>query len=262
MVNNLLSQVMVKKAPQAFDTKAMVAAIESGYSGDRKEEFKTKKSFSPSTLVWGSGACPRYWHLAFDGAVFAGDGDINPKNIAAMANGTASHARLQKTIKNAGILHSEEIKVVQADPPIFGYCDVILEWDGKLIPGEIKTMREEAFAYRKATGKAPGYHLAQILIYMRELGADLGVMIYESKNSHELMVIPVEMTDEYNKWLDELYAWMREVRSTWSAKTLAKKPYRSNSKVCKGCPLLSTCKKSAVGDIAIKPMKMLGDEKE
>ena len=259
MVKNLLGEIMVKKAKPAFDTKGLVEKIESGYiTESSKPTFKTKKTFSPSTLVWGSGACPRYWHLAFSGAVFAGDGgEADPKSIARMLNGTVSHERLQKAIKNAGILHSEEVKIVNNDPPIFGYCDIIVEWEGQLLPGEIKTVREEAFEYRKNSGVPAEYHLAQILFYMRELKQDLGFVMYESKNSHELLILPVVMTDEYRQWLDDTYEWMRTVRSTWVDGGLAKKPYRSNSKVCKGCPLIDACKQAKVGTVSIDPLKMV-----
>lgn len=255
-------QVASKKAiNDVLGSDRLIAAIESGYRTDRVAEFKVKKSFSPSTLTWGSGACPRYWNLAFSGQMYIGDEDTDPKSIASMANGTASHDRLQKAMKVAGILVESETRVVQTSPPIFGFCDAIIEWEGKKIPVEIKTMREEAFVYRKSTGEAADYHKAQLLIYMRELGFDTGVLIYESKNSHELLAIPLTMDETNKQWLDELYDWMRLVRKTWVDGKTVKKPYRNNSKVCKTCPLQGPCTKlgASPNDVEIAPLRMLGE---
>ena len=65
MAKNFLKQVIDKQPDSLINTKEFIEKIESGYTVNRKTEFKTKKSFSPSTLVYGSGACPRYWFLAF-----------------------------------------------------------------------------------------------------------------------------------------------------------------------------------------------------
>lgn len=174
-----------------------------------------------------------------------------------MSNGSTSHDRIQKAMENAGILIEKEIKIVNDKPPIFGFCDVVLDWEGKRIPGEIKTIREEAFNYRKVSGTPADYHTAQLLIYMRQLKEDLGCVIYESKNSHELLIIPVEMTKEYSDWLDYLYNWMDEVHTSWTDGKLAKKAYRSNSKVCKGCPIKDDCAKAKAGTETIGKLEML-----
>ena len=62
-----------------------------------------------------------------------------------------------------------QFKVIYDDPPIFGYGDVMLNWEGEEILGEIKTMMNEGFEYRKASGKAKNGHLMQLLIYMKIL---------------------------------------------------------------------------------------------
>ena len=118
-------------------------------------------------------------------------------------------------------------------------------------------MREESFSYRKQTNKAPTYHLEQIIIYMKILKKSRGVLIYESKNSHELHIIPVEVNDNYIEWVDNAFEWMREVRKAWEDEQLPMKPYRSNSKVCKGCPVKETCFAGPKGDIKIEPLKAL-----
>ena len=74
-------------------------------------------------------------------------------------------------------------------------------------------------------------HLIQLLIYMKILKKAKGMLIYENKNNHELMIIPIEVNDHYIKWVDYTFEWLRQVRKAWEEKTLPKKNYRSNSKI-------------------------------
>lgn len=255
MAKNFLEHVMNKQPDSAIDTKALIAKIESGYTAGRGEaDFKTKKSFSPSALVYGNGACPRYWYLAFSGADFVDDHDAY--SIANMASGTHGHERIQKAITDAGIMVEQEKRIVTQDPPIFGFADAVIQWEEEQPVVEIKTMREESFAYRKFA-KPPNYHLMQLIIYMKVLGKKMGILLYENKNSHELHAITVEPTPEYIAWADYAFDWMRAVRKAWEDKTLPKKTYRSNSKVCKSCPIQKACADAGKGTFEIKPLEYL-----
>lgn len=253
MAKNLIKQVMVRPKQSTINLDGLIEKIQSGYLAERGTKFQKKKSFSPSTLAYGHGECPRYWYLAFDGGDFLDDADAYA--VANMSNGTLSHERIQKAIESSGILVEKEKKVICDDPPIFGFADVIINWDNSEFVGEIKTMREESFQYRKTSNEPPDYHLIQILIYMKILKMTKGIFIYESKNSHELHVIPVEIKDEYIKWADLAFDWMREVRKAWEDRKLPIKPYRSNSKICKGCPLKNVCDNSDKGVIKIKTLE-------
>lgn len=254
MAKNFLKQVMDKQPEGPIDTKALISKIESGYTANRGTEFKTKKTFSPSTLVYGNGACPRYWFLAFSGVDF--DDNTDAYAVANMASGTDGHARIQKAITDAGIMVEEEKRVISSDPPIFGFADAIIQWEEEQPVVEIKTMKEESFAYRKHA-KPPSYHLMQLIIYMKILGKKLGVLLYENKNTHELHAITVEPTDEYKAWAEYAFDWMRSVRKAWEDKTLPQKPYRSNSKVCKTCPIQKACASADKGKIKLDPLEYL-----
>ena len=254
MAKNFLKQVMDKRPEGPIDTKALIEKIESGYVANRGPEFKTKKTFSPSSLVYGSGACPRYWFLAFSGAEFYDDAD--PYAVANMSSGTQSHERIQKAIEDAGIMVEKEKKIISQDPPIFGFADAVIQWKEEQPVVEIKTMREEAFAYRKHA-KPPSYHVMQLIIYMKVLGKRLGILLYENKNSHELHAITIEPTPEYIAWADYAFNWMKEVRKQWESKVIPKKPYRSNSKVCKTCPLQKACEEADKGTVKIDPLEYL-----
>jgi CRISPR/Cas system-associated exonuclease Cas4 (RecB family) len=156
-------------------------------------------------------------------------------------------------------LVDSEFKVINNDPPIFGFGDVILNWEGEELLGEIKTMPMEGFEYRKKVGKAKTGHLIQLLIYMKILKKARAVLIYENKNNHDLLIIPVEINDYYKKWVNAAFDWMKDVRQAWENKTLPTKNYRSNSKICKTCPLVKVCADAGVGEIKIKSLEPLDE---
>lgn len=259
MAKSLLQQVMMKpeKEKQILDTKSMIEKINSGYLAGRGTDFKTKKTFAPSTLVYNHGECPRYWYLAFSGANF--EDNVDAYAVANMSSGTMSHERIEKAIEGSGLLIDKEFKVTYNDPPIFGFGDVLLEWEGEQVVGEIKTSNHEAFEYRKKSNTPKDYHLKQLLLYMKILNKGKGVLIYENKNNHELFLYPVEVKPEYVEWVDNTFEWMRTVRKAWENKQLPIKNYRSNSKICKGCPLFNDCTAAGAGDIKIDSLEDLSE---
>ncbi len=247
------------KAKKSFlDPQELIDKINYGYIAKRESKFAQKKTFAPSTIAYSHGECPRYWYLAFEGSVF--EDNTDPYGGANMTAGTKSHERIQQAMADAGILKDAEFKVTWNDPPIFGFGDVILEWGGEDLLGEIKTMPNEGFEYRKASGKPKVGHLVQLLIYMRILNKTKAVLIYENKNNHDLLVIPVEINDYYIKWVSQAFDWMKEVRKAWEDKKLPEKNYRSNSKICKTCPLKATCDQAGKGEIKIKSLEPLNEE--
>jgi CRISPR/Cas system-associated exonuclease Cas4 (RecB family) len=263
-MKNLLSQVMEKPAEtkivdtSGIDVDALVEKIKSGYVANRGPRHQQKKTFAPSTIAYGHGECARYWFLAFEGGVFEDNADAFAG--ANMTNGTLSHERIQKAMADAGFLKDSEFKITFNDPPIFGYGDVMLDWEGEELLGEIKTMMNEGFEYRKINRKPKTGHLVQLLIYMKILQKKKAVLIYENKNNHELLILPVVINDYYIKWVNQTFDWMRTVRKAWNDKQLPEKTYRSNSKICKSCPLSKVCAEAGKGDIRINPMEPINEE--
>ena len=267
MAKNLLQQVMLKKAesnpeskPSFIDKDALIAKINSGYTINRVDKFAQKKTFAPSTIAFSHGECPRYWYLAFEGANFTDNADAY--GAANMTAGTKSHERIQEAMGNVpGFLVDSEFKVTYNDPPIFGFGDVMLNWEGSDLLGEIKTMPNDAFEYRKLAGKPKTGHLIQLLIYMKILNKSKAVLIYENKNNHDILVLPVELNQYMYEWVENTFGWMRTVRKAWEDKTLPTKNYRSNSKICKTCPIREACDNAGTGVLQIKSLEPL-DEKQ
>jgi CRISPR/Cas system-associated exonuclease Cas4 (RecB family) len=275
MTKNLLQQVMLKetekkaaiaKQNDILNAEDLIAKINSGYVVDRGPKQTKKKTFAPSTIAYQHGQCPRYWFLAFNGNIF--DDYTDAYGVANMSSGTMGHERIQNAMLKSGVAveyindkneKTTEFKVISNDPPIFGYGDVMFNWEGEEIVGEIKTMMSEAFEYRKKTNKPKGSHLIQLLIYMKILGKSKGALVYENKNNHEIMIIPVEVNDNYRQWIDYAFSWMREVRKAWENQTIPTKNYRGNSKICKTCPVKAACAEAGTGTLKIASLEELSE---
>lgn len=225
---------------KAFDTSSMEEALEEASARlGRQDGFTKKKSFAPSGIGYGSGTCPRYWYMAFHGANFKYSNTARQR--ANMDAGTAAGERIAKLFKEAGILSSAEFKVIHNDPPIFGYGDLAVTWQGEEMIGEVKTTRDESFQMRASTMKAPGYQLIQLLIYMHVFKKEKGFFCIENKNTHEILIIPVKMTEERQKLVDYVFEWMRTVKKASDEDQLPTRPFTPKSLQCKSCPVWDDC---------------------
>ena len=204
----------------------------------RENKHTQKKSFAPSSLGY-SGSCPRYWYYAFNGAEFEYEND--GPSIANMDAGTAAGQRLANLLEKAGILVEAETPVEHSDPPIFGYMDALVNWKGERVPIEIKTTKTETFQTRVQKGAVPGYQLVQLLIYMYVLGYERGFFLTENKNTHELFILPIRMTDENRKLVEDVFEWMRKVKDNANNGDLPTRPFTKSSFQCKGCAVKNTC---------------------
>ena len=246
-------------------------AINSGYLTKTKPKFTKKTNFSASNLTYGAGECPRYWSLAFDGQIFYDNSDAI--GVANRTQGSLGHGRIQEAIEASGLLAEDlefdpiprkynqqthpamEFRVKVDDPPFDGYGDVMIDYKGERLVGEIKTIRNDDFEHKKLSRKPKMGHLMQLLMYMKVWKIGKGVMIYENKNNHELLTLPVIVNDQYRTWVDETFEWMRVVYKSWQDKQLPEIPYRSNSRICKACPIQKACAEAGEGTVKIKPMK-------
>lgn len=263
MADRIVNANVDYRKNSSFDGKALAELLDQTYLAKRRPPKFTKKvSFAPSSLGY-TGACPRYWSIAFNGAEFVDVSDS--RGMANMENGSYAHDRLQKLFEESGILVAKEVEMTLQDPPVRGYIDVMVRWGDEVLPGEIKTTLSVGFMHRrsKMAGTAP--HLVQVLIYMKATGKRTGFLLYEDKDSQEIIVIPVEMTDSNEKILNDVLDWMRLVHlnfqesqeeGQWEAH-LPKRPWTKKNKVCKGCPVFNECwNVQPEGTLVIKPLEL------
>lgn len=235
----------------------LVEAIEEGYRIDNVPKHIKKKTFAPSSLVWNHGVCPRYWYLAFEGNSFYEY--KSGKMITNMDSGTDRHARIQKALQDSGVLIDNERKTTLDSPPILGYVDSFINWKDTEYVVEIKTCNQDAYDRHRKSKKASSYHIVQLLIYMKIYKKKNGILLYENKNTHDLLAIPVNINKGHVEFVEYLFDWMKEVYKSWEDKALPMVPFRSNDiKICQACPLQEACKLSPEGDVKIARRK---DEK-
>lgn len=238
----IVKAIRFRKQPEGFDANKLADVLEEAYLGQRREtKFTQKKTFSPSSIGYGKATCARYWHHAFSGAEFD-ESATDALGVANMSNGTQAHERIEKLFEDAGILESKELEITLSDPPVRGYADLVVNWEGETVIGEIKTTRQEMFLHRQATMKPAVYHLYQVLLYLKATGKRVGFLLYENKNSQEFLVIPVEMTPENEKILNDALEWMRLVRKTWEDGDVPNRGFPTKrNKNCRECPVRATC---------------------
>jgi len=258
MSSKLVKNLGHKQFHGPLDVEKLTKIIEAAYETYNEPREQKKRSFAPSKIGFGHGKCPRYWYIAFDGALFVETNEA--LGIANMKSGIASHDRLGDLLEKSSLnVKGLEVPLEQEDPPVFGYIDAIIDRAGEEVIGEIKTTRTEAFRARQAKMAPPDYHLIQILIYMYIREAESGFFMYEDKNTHELLIMPVYMTDEHKQYVEDVFDWMRTVRKSWADKQLPENPYRSNAKECKACPVREVCFDANLygeGDVKIDPLQL------
>lgn len=254
-MTNLFANLRYKKL-EGFDSKKLADAITKGYESKLRGDKVVKKvSFAPSSLAYASGRCPRRWVMAFRGESVGKD-TVTATSMAVMDQGQGAHSRIQEALAASGILVEEEKEIVHDDPPIRGFVDAIVEIGGLEIPVEIKTTRDEAFAWRQTSMKPTQYHYYQLLTYMRILDYKVGAFVYENKNDNTLLVIPIEMDSVNREVIDAALNWMRTVYEAYQDDKMPVRPWKQSSPNCKDCIFFKTCwdDDAPEGDIKIKPM--------
>lgn len=246
-----------KHSGKYFDPERFAKLLDESYRNTKRADGEmTKKSFSPSSLGYGHGTCPRYWYMAFSGAMFIDDNDAVA--VANMAQGTQAHERLQKLIATMPEFKDQEQEIINEYPPVRGFIDLIMEYDNETVIGEIKTAKQEVWDGRQAEMKPTANHLLQLLTYMKLKNAKEGFFLYENKNTQELIVIPISMNERNTEIIEEAFAWMCEVWDNFKDGDLPMRPSgASKSKMpCTYCPVKKECYAGLLGTVQIESYKV------
>lgn len=251
MARQIVNNLKFKKSLGSFDAKIFSSMLDDAYVSGRKQNQKmTKNSFSPSSFGYGHGNCPRYWYMAFSGAMFIDNNDSIA--IANMSQGTQAHERLQKIISKTGVLKHEEFEIINEYPPIRGFIDLIIDWNNEEIIGEIKTAKQEIWDTRQADMSPSHNHLLQLLTYMKLKNAKEGFLMYENKNTQEILIIPVLMNEKNKAIINGLFVWLQEVHDNFTSGDLPMRPYKKSSSACKSCPIKKDCWEADTGTVQIE----------
>lgn len=224
-----------------FNAQGLADLLEKTYLDQRREPGDyARRGFTPSSLGYKAGRCPRRWFYDFSGGVVREE-DMDVISVANMAYGTQAHERLQELFEQSGILVEAERKIAIEYPPINGFVDLIVNWEGDEAVGEIKTTMQESFVSKQAKNKPAGYHLLQLLIYMKALGITKGFLLYENKNMQNLLIIPVNWNAVNEQIANETWEWMETVYDAFKEGQLPKRPFKKSGTVCANCPFQKHC---------------------
>lgn len=257
MARDIIANLKFQKIsdPEGFDPIAFAKMYEEAIlSGKRPDEFTQKKTFSPSSIGYGNGNCPRYWFIAFNGAEFENETDA--MGVVNMDNGTYVHDRIQKNFAKTPVFKANEIEITHDDPPIRGFADTIIEWNGKEVIGEVKSAKQEIFDIRQAEMQGLPYHKVQLLHYMKIRGAEQGFFFYENKNDNSFLIVPINMDEKNSALIDGVWSWMRRVYSAYQENTLPERKFTKSTWACKGCPVKKVCweDKQDLGEVDIEAL--------
>lgn len=261
MGRSIVKNLKFKKyTGESFDPEDFAALLDQSYRDTKRADGEmTKNSFSPSSLGYGHGTCPRYWYMAFSGAVFIDNNDAVA--VANMAQGTQAHERLQNLIKTLPQWKSEEEEIINEYPPIRGFIDLVMEYNGETVIGEIKTAKQEVWDARQAEMAPSANHLLQLLTYMKLKDAKEGFFLYENKNTQEVLIIPIVMNDRNKKIIEDTFIWMREVWDNFQDGGLPMRPEGAikTKMPCTYCPVKKQCysKETPIGTVQIEKFSIL-----
>lgn len=256
MVREIVKNLKFKKYEGKFDPEKFAADLNEAYLNlKRPDGFTQKKSFSPSSVGYGYGNCPRYWYMAFTGANFVDDNDAQA--VANMQYGTEAHARLQKLISTFPEYRAQEVEILNEYPPVRGFADLLMDYDADVI-GEIKTAKQEAWDERRVTMASSPNHKLQLLMYMHIKNIDEGFFVYENKNTQEILVIPMIMNERNKKIIEQLFTWLKEVWDNYKDGDLPMRPFSKTSTSCKYCAVKKECwkKDAPTGTVQIEPYEV------
>jgi hypothetical protein len=173
-----------------------------------------------------------------------------------MAQGTQAHERLQKLIATMPQWKAEEEEIINEYPPIRGFIDLIMEYDGQTVIGEIKTAKQEVWDTRQSEMKSSANHMLQLLTYMKLKNAKEGFFLYENKNTQEILIIPISMNEKNTKIIEDTFTWMCEVWDNFKDGDIPMKPAGvTKSKMpCTYCPVKKECysKDTPTGTVQIE----------
>lgn len=251
MGRDIVSNLKFKKVTGNFNPDSFAKMLDDSYLATKRgDQMTTKTSFSPSTLGYGHGNCPRYWYLAFSGVMFVDENDSVA--VANMAQGTQAHERLQNLIKTMPSFVAEEQEIKNEYPPIKGFIDLILDWDGEKVIGEIKTAKQEVWDTRQATMSPSPNHLLQLLTYMKLTNAKEGFFLYENKNTQQILIIPVTMNEKNKEIIEDTFMWLREVWDNFKDGDLPMRVFTKSTSSCKYCPIKKECWSMETGTVQIE----------
>lgn len=249
----LLAKVQHVQDKNRTDYTWVVDELVESFKDERRDGIWHQNWFRPSGLTykWGAGVCPRYWSYIFNS--FERFETIDAQSGSRMGHGTDRHSVIQERLRESPHFVALERHLAMLNPTVQGSCDVVmLNEDGEEVIGEIKTTTQENFFKRQLEGP-PHYNVLQVALYMHMAGLSKGFILIENNNTRQVMIFPVEYTEELRAEIEELLEWMRTVEEAVKVKQqLPERVMTKSSYNCKGCAFRKACWDGPEGDVRIE----------
>jgi hypothetical protein len=153
------------------------------YLSERPRDKRDTRCFHPSSLH--RSADYLFEHYLHGDVVKA----IEPRVLRIFDNGHGVHRRLQRYLKDIGILLQDEVRVENKEYEIIGHTDGVVRLNGHVGVLEIKSMNVNNF-YSLYEPKKD--HVTQANVYCFCTGIPRAVLLYECKDNQELKEFYIE----------------------------------------------------------------------
>jgi CRISPR/Cas system-associated exonuclease Cas4 (RecB family) len=212
--------------------------------------------FYPSSV----GKCLRaivYQMLGYEGR------EPDAKGLSIMDNGTYFHERMESNIRKTDIFVASELPLKNEQLNISGRLDLVIKNfsphtpDDKIVklinhksetvyegPSndvmivELKSINEKGFTYLKGKGEPKEEHVQQIQLYMYMTGIHSGILLYENKNTQEMMDFYVEYNEEV---VQEVVIKIMKAKQYKERTIIPPRDYAKSSMQCTYCDFKNVC---------------------
>jgi CRISPR/Cas system-associated exonuclease Cas4 (RecB family) len=209
----------------------LVVAIDAALEAQNGTVWKQSNGFAASM----GNDCPRYLGYRLRG--FDQEVAFNPQTYRIFATGHSLEDRIETYLGNLGIIVDRERKLLSKAPPLTGYVDFVIDWNGEK-PVEVKSINDMGFKYRIKYNRPSDSHFRQLQVYLDIGGWDSGFVLYENKNDQSLKIFHVQKDQEF---IDALYAKWKVIYDAHKENILSIRPHKQTTKKCKGCDAFTYC---------------------
>lgn len=217
--------------------------IDNHYNNRERKEFKRDEKFHVSE----SNKCARALFFEYKGYPRE---EIGKSTFRKFVVGNLIHRNIMRELLS---LSSDDLHVISSEiniPPndlITGRADVIVSLNNELHVVDIKSINDYAFKLLKDGSREPdeGY-VKQLNLYMHFFGIKKGFLLFDNKNTQELLEVPVP----YNEALAlECIERFKRIKEMIDKNIMPKKPQFSEDDKwkCDYCAYKNECEKIEAG---------------
>jgi len=218
------------------------------------DQYKNKQArirgtgkFHPSQLY----GCRRAIWFSILGAptnaLFSATESLRRRMIFSM--GDAIHLRWQTLLHLAGVLESAEVPVENELLRLEGHADGVLIFEKRKLL-EVKSCNSAYFSKYVRSGEADPAHKRQATIYMDNLGLDEGIVLYESKDRHDVKEFVVRKDKAVVKEYKSIIAYVQGFVD--NRECPPREGDTPNCDKCRWCKFTQTCFTSGAVEKFIK----------